>query len=38
VKVAVYTESFGGPLFMPPDQIAFINNWEVERYRSKVSG
>jgi rhamnose utilization protein RhaD (predicted bifunctional aldolase and dehydrogenase) len=37
-KVAVYTESFGGPLFMPPDQIAFINNWEVERYRSKVSG
>jgi rhamnose utilization protein RhaD (predicted bifunctional aldolase and dehydrogenase) len=36
-KVAVYTESFGGPLFMPPEQIAFINNWEVERYRSKVS-
>ncbi|MDR1635853.1 MAG: class II aldolase/adducin family protein [Treponema sp.] len=37
VKVAVYTESFGGPLFMPPGQISFINNWEVERYRSKVS-
>jgi rhamnose utilization protein RhaD (predicted bifunctional aldolase and dehydrogenase) len=37
-KVAVYAESFGGPLFMPPEQIAFINNWEVERYRSKVSG
>jgi rhamnose utilization protein RhaD (predicted bifunctional aldolase and dehydrogenase) len=37
-KVAVYTESFGGPLFMPSGQIAFINNWEVERYRSKVSG
>jgi rhamnose utilization protein RhaD (predicted bifunctional aldolase and dehydrogenase) len=36
-KVAVYTESFGGPLFMPPEQITFINNWEVERYRSKVS-
>ncbi|MDR0449733.1 MAG: class II aldolase/adducin family protein [Treponema sp.] len=36
-RVAVYTESFGGPLFMPPDQIDFINNWEVERYRSKVS-
>jgi rhamnose utilization protein RhaD (predicted bifunctional aldolase and dehydrogenase) len=37
VKVAVYAESFGGPLSMPPEQIAFINNWEVERYRSKVS-
>jgi rhamnose utilization protein RhaD (predicted bifunctional aldolase and dehydrogenase) len=37
VKVGVYTESFGGPLFMPPEQAAFINNWEVERYRSKVA-
>jgi rhamnose utilization protein RhaD (predicted bifunctional aldolase and dehydrogenase) len=36
VKVAVYTESFGGPLFMSPEQTAFINNWEVERYRSKI--
>lgn len=38
VKVSVYTESFGGPRFMREDQIDFINNWEVERYRSKVSG
>ncbi|MDR0668841.1 MAG: class II aldolase/adducin family protein [Treponema sp.] len=37
VKVAVYSESFGGPLFMSSDQAAFINNWEVERYRSKIS-
>jgi rhamnose utilization protein RhaD (predicted bifunctional aldolase and dehydrogenase) len=37
LKVAVYSESFGGPLFMGKDQIRFINNWEVERYRSKVS-
>lgn len=37
VKVAVYTESFGGPRFMPHDQIDFINNWEVERYRSRIS-
>jgi rhamnose utilization protein RhaD (predicted bifunctional aldolase and dehydrogenase) len=37
LKVAVYTESFGGPLFMSDDQIRFINTWEVERYRSKVS-
>jgi rhamnose utilization protein RhaD (predicted bifunctional aldolase and dehydrogenase) len=37
LKVAVYSESFGGPLFMSEDQIRFINNWEVERYRSKES-
>jgi rhamnose utilization protein RhaD (predicted bifunctional aldolase and dehydrogenase) len=38
VKISVYTESFGGYRFMREDQIDFINNWEVERYRSKVSG
>jgi rhamnose utilization protein RhaD (predicted bifunctional aldolase and dehydrogenase) len=37
VKVAVYTENFGGPRFMSPEQTAFINNWEVERYRSNVA-
>jgi rhamnose utilization protein RhaD (predicted bifunctional aldolase and dehydrogenase) len=37
VKVAIYTESFGRPLFMSSEQIAFINNWEVERYRSKMA-
>ena len=37
VKVAVYAESFGGPRFMTEDQIDFINNWEVERFRSSVS-
>jgi rhamnose utilization protein RhaD (predicted bifunctional aldolase and dehydrogenase) len=37
LKVAVYSESFGGPLFLGEDQIRFINNWEVERYRSRVS-
>jgi len=37
VKTAVYAESFGGPLFMAQDKIDFINNWEVERYRSSVS-
>ncbi|MDR2618578.1 MAG: class II aldolase/adducin family protein [Treponema sp.] len=36
-KVAIYSESFGGPRFMPEDQIRFINNWEVERYRSSIS-
>ncbi|MDR1898620.1 MAG: class II aldolase/adducin family protein [Treponema sp.] len=37
VEVAVYTESFGGPLFMTEDKIDFINNWEVERYRSEIA-
>lgn len=36
-KIAAYTEAFGGPRYMTPDQIDFINNWEVERYRSKIS-
>jgi rhamnose utilization protein RhaD (predicted bifunctional aldolase and dehydrogenase) len=35
--VAVYSESFGGPRFMPEDQIRFINNWEVERYRASIA-
>jgi rhamnose utilization protein RhaD (predicted bifunctional aldolase and dehydrogenase) len=38
VKISVYAESFGGCRFMSQDQIDFINNWEVERYRSRVSG
>jgi rhamnose utilization protein RhaD (predicted bifunctional aldolase and dehydrogenase) len=37
VKVSVYTESFGGPKTMTAEQIDFINNWEVEQYRSKIS-
>ncbi|GHT57014.1 short-chain dehydrogenase [Spirochaetia bacterium] len=36
-KVAAYSESFGGPRFMTQDKIDFINNWEVERYRSQVA-
>ncbi|MHC1692379.1 MAG: class II aldolase/adducin family protein [Sphaerochaetaceae bacterium] len=35
LKVAAFTESFGGPLFMDRDQIDFIRNWEVESYRAK---
>ncbi|GHV70404.1 short-chain dehydrogenase [Spirochaetia bacterium] len=38
IKVAVYSEPFGGPCFMTADKIDFINNWEVERFRSNVSG
>ncbi len=37
VKVAVYTESFGGLQFMDDGQIDFIRNWEVEKYRAKMS-
>ncbi|MGI6249650.1 MAG: class II aldolase/adducin family protein [Acutalibacteraceae bacterium] len=35
VKIAVYSESFGGPLHMEDDLIDFIVNWEVESYRQK---
>ncbi len=37
LKISLLTESFGGPRFMTPRQIAFIDNWEVEHYRRKVA-
>jgi rhamnose utilization protein RhaD (predicted bifunctional aldolase and dehydrogenase) len=37
LKIAVYTGSFGGHKFMDEEQIDFIKNWEVEKFRSKVS-
>jgi NAD(P)-dependent dehydrogenase (short-subunit alcohol dehydrogenase family)/rhamnose utilization protein RhaD (predicted bifunctional aldolase and dehydrogenase) len=36
-QIAILAESFGGPHAMTTDQIAFIENWEVENYRKKVS-
>jgi rhamnose utilization protein RhaD (predicted bifunctional aldolase and dehydrogenase) len=36
-KIAACAEAFGGPRYMTQDQIDFINNWEVERYRQKIS-
>ncbi len=36
-RIVAFTEAFGGPRYMTPDQIDFINNWEVERYRTKIS-
>jgi len=36
-KVAAYAESFGGYLHMTKEEIDFIRNWEVEKYRSSVS-
>ena len=35
LKVAVYSESFGGPLHMTDELSDFITNWEVESYRQK---
>lgn len=37
LKVAVYTESFGGFLPMPQELTDFIVNWEVESYRQKTA-
>lgn len=37
IKIAVYSESFGGQLFMTDEDVDFILNWEVESYRQKVS-
>lgn len=38
VKIAVASQSFGGPQFMTPQAIDFIVHWEVEAFRSQVSG
>ena len=37
IKIAVYSESFGGYQPMSDELIDFITNWEVESYRSKVA-
>ena len=37
LKTAVYAENFGGAKPMTAEQIAFIDNWEVENYRRKVA-
>lgn len=38
MKISAYTESFGGQHFMTPEQIQFIDTWEVENYRRKFAG
>lgn len=37
IKIAWYAQSFGGEHPMTRRQIGFIDNWEVENYRRKVS-
>lgn len=36
-QISKLSENFGGPHPLTPDQAAFIENWEVENYRKKVS-
>jgi rhamnose utilization protein RhaD (predicted bifunctional aldolase and dehydrogenase)/NAD(P)-dependent dehydrogenase (short-subunit alcohol dehydrogenase family) len=38
MKISALSESFGGQHFMTPEQIQFIDTWEVENYRRKVAG
>lgn len=37
MKISYLSEQFGGPHSMSPEQIKFIDNWEVENYRRKVA-
>lgn len=37
MKISYLSDQFGGPHFMTPDQISYIDNWEVEHYRRKVA-
>jgi len=37
MKISFYSNYFGGPHFMSEDQIRFIENWEAENYRRKIS-
>ena len=37
LKISTYSRNFGGPKFMNDREISFIDNWEVENYRRKVS-
>ena len=37
IKISNYSSSCGGTKFLSPDQMTFIDHWEVENYRRKVS-
>lgn len=36
-QIAILSENFGGPHPLTSEQAAFIENWEVENYRKKIS-
>jgi rhamnose utilization protein RhaD (predicted bifunctional aldolase and dehydrogenase) len=37
-RIAAYAESFGGARHLDEHLVQFIESWEVERYRKKISG
>ena len=37
IKISYYASLCGGIKFLTPEQVAFIDQWEVENYRRKVS-
>jgi NAD(P)-dependent dehydrogenase (short-subunit alcohol dehydrogenase family)/rhamnose utilization protein RhaD (predicted bifunctional aldolase and dehydrogenase) len=37
MKVSFHAESFGGPRFLSPENIHFIDTWEVENYRRSIN-
>ena len=37
LKISFFSDNFGGPKFLNDEQIAFIDNWEVENYRRKIA-
>ncbi|HPN83761.1 MAG TPA: SDR family NAD(P)-dependent oxidoreductase [Victivallales bacterium] len=37
MKISYLSQNFGGPHFMTPKQIKFIEGWESENYRRKMS-
>jgi rhamnose utilization protein RhaD (predicted bifunctional aldolase and dehydrogenase) len=37
IKVNYLTRNFGGPRYLSQEQIEFIDNWEAEHYRRKIS-
>ena len=37
MKISYLSRQFGGPHLMTPDQVNYIKDWEVERYRRKVA-
>lgn len=37
LKICHLSSAFGGPAFLPPEAIRFIETWEVESYRRSVS-
>jgi len=37
VKISFYASQCGGIKFLTPEQVSFIDHWEVENYRRKVS-